>query len=292
MATNTIHTSSVEGEEVEDTVRKHLAAFARGDFDAWGAQFAPNVFFTAADPEEVFSEREAAVAEMHKDFDPAFQEGLQLDIEPESFRIGLSSDHNTAWSAVPLRYTVSFQGETTSFLIRHTALLSKSDNQWSILVTQYSLALPESKVLQALTTERLPAPRNAGDSIGPGAEVIVEEFTQQLADLSTAVISRDAYVFSLLPGEHSEGETAIRALFAKWTSLWGALRLRPDGVRSELLSDGEMGWVGANVDVTMSYIDQPIILPLRALAVYRKEQGIWAIVHAHFSVGVPDDIAE
>src|SRR5687768_963734 len=109
METTMIQVASIEIQEVEDIVREHLAAFARGDFDRWGDSFAPYVFFTAADPEEVFWDREAAVAEMHKDFDPALDEGLQINVEPLSFHVGLSSDCKAAWSAAPLRYVVNFQ---------------------------------------------------------------------------------------------------------------------------------------------------------------------------------------
>jgi ketosteroid isomerase-like protein len=277
--------------EVERTVREHLAAFERGSFDAWGANLAPNVFFTAADPEEVFSERGCAIAEMHKDFAPAFDEGLKLDIQSQSFHIGASFDGRVAWSATPLQYTVSFGGERTSFLIRHTDLLTKSDEQWSILVTQYSIALPESKALQAQANGHLPAPRMVGDAVMPGAESLVEEFTHQLDNLSSAVISQHVHAFGPLPGEHADGEAAVRQLFASWTSRWSALRLRPDGIRAELVFL-HTGWVGANVEATVSYESQQIVLPMRLLVVYHKEQDIWAIVQAHLSVGVPDELAE
>jgi ketosteroid isomerase-like protein len=277
--------------EIEGIVREHLAAFAHGDFDAWGASFSPDVFFAAADPEEVFSTREDAIAEMHKDFDFAFDEGLQIDIEPQSIHVGISPDGKVAWSAAPLRYMVSFQGETNSFMLRHTDVLSKVGDQWSILATQYSLTLPQSRILEALTGGYLPAPSPIGDARRIGTPSLFKEFIHQLADLSTATLSQNAHVFGPFPGEHAEGETEVRALFAKWSSRWGTLYLRPDGIRAELASE-EMGWVSANVEGTMPYMGRSIALPMRALFVYRKEQDHWAIVHAHLSVGIPDELAE
>ena len=278
--------------EIENIVRQHLDAFAQGDFDTWGAQLAPDVFFTAADPEEVFSNHEAAIAEMHRDFDPAFDDGLKIEIQPQSFHIGSSADGSAAWIATPLEYTVSFGEESISFVLRHTDVLAKSDDQWSILATHYSLALAEAKVLQALSTGQLPAPRMPGDSAGPGAEELIEQFARQLVDLSKASISHSCYAFGPLPGEQAEGETAVRRLLATLTSRWGELYLRPDGIRAELLANAEVGWVGANIDARLKPSHPDIAIPLRALVIYQKEQGIWTIVHAHISIGIPDELAE
>jgi ketosteroid isomerase-like protein len=291
METEAIQTKPIEAEQVEYTVRAHLAAFGRGDFDAWGAAFARDIFFTAAGPEEVFWTREDAVAEMHKDFDPAFDEGLQIEVEPLSFHAGVSADGASAWSAAPLEYGINFQGETSSFVLRHTSLLTKLNRGWSIAVTQYSLALPEAKVLRALTVGSLPAPHPIGYDFGAGAQALVGSFKSQLADFSMSAISRDAHVFGPFPGEEAEGETAVRALFSSWTSKWGGLRLRPDGIRAEFISE-TMGWVAANVDAVLSYEDHRAVVPLRALVVYQKEQDHWVIVHAHLSVGIPDELAE
>ena len=277
--------------EIDQVVREHLAAFACGHFDAWGAWLAPNVFFAAADPEEVFSKREDAIAEMHRDFDFAFDEGLQINIQPQSIYVGLSLDGKLAWCAAPLRYTVNFQGETNSFMLRHTDVLAKATDGWSILATQYSLTLPESRILEALTGGYLPAPGAIGDARQIGAQSLFKEFIHQLANLSTAAISQDAYVFGPFPGEYAEGETEVRELFEKWTARWGVLYLRPDGIRAELASE-ESGWVGANVEATLPYGDRPVHLPMRALMVYHKERDRWAIAHAHLSVGIPDELAE
>jgi ketosteroid isomerase-like protein len=58
------------------------------------------------------------------------------------------------------------------------------------------------------------------------------------------------------------------------------------------LASEEIGWVGANVEVHMRNSGQKVPLPLRALVVYQKEREHWAIVHAHLSVGIPDELAE
>ncbi len=291
MQTAIFQTDMMEVGDIEGAVREHLAAFARGDFDAWKESFAPNVFFTAADPEDVFFERETVVAEMHRDFDFAFDEGLQVDMEPQSFHLGASPDLKLAWSAAPLRYTVRFQGEANSFVLRHTAVLSKIDRRWSITAAQYSLTLPEARILEVLTGGYLPAPKVIVNKTLPNTQSLVKEFTDNLADLSTAVTTRDAYAFGPFPEEYAKGETDVQALFARWTARWGALRLRPEGMRAEFVS-AESGWVGANVEVNMSYMGELVKLPLRALFVYQKEQDHWAIAHAHLSVGIPDELAE
>jgi ketosteroid isomerase-like protein len=291
MQTKVIPAHSVEAREIEDIVREHLAAFARGDFDAWGERLASNVFFMAADPEEVFRDRQAAVAEMHKDFDFAFDEGLQMDLEPQSFHVGISPDGSLAWSAAPLSYKVSFQGETNSFMLRHTSVLAKVDHQWSILATQYSLTLPEARVLEALTGGYLPAPHAIGDARQIGAQGLFKEFIHHLAGLFTAPIHQDASAFGPFPGEYADGERQVRALFEMWAARWTVLYLRPDGIRAELTSK-ESGWVAANVEAPMSHDGRQARLPLRFLVVYQKEGDAWAIAHAHLSVGIPDELAE
>ena len=278
-------------EEIEQILREHLAAFTRGQFDAWGTSLAPNVFFAAADPEEVFSKREDVIAEMHRDFDFAFDESLQIEIDPQSVHVGLSPDEKLAWSAAPLQYTVSFQGEINSFTLRHTGVLARAGDGWSILATQYSLTLPESRILQALTSGDLPAPGTIGDARQIGAQSLFKEFIHRLPALATAPISQDAYVFGPFPEEFAEGETEVRALLEKWTARWGVLYLRPDGIRAELASE-ESGWVGANVEATLHYEGRPVRLPMRALVVYQKEKDSWAIALAHLSVGIPDELAE
>jgi ketosteroid isomerase-like protein len=291
MQTATFRTDVVEIRDVEDTVREHLSAFARGDFNAWGASLAPNVFFTAADPEKVFSTQEDAVAEMHRNFDFAFDEGLQIDVDPQSLHIGVSPDGKAAWSASPLRYTVRFQGESNSFVLRHTAVLTKVDSQWSIVSTHYSLTLPQPRIVEALTGGYLPAPAAIGDASQIGAQSLFREFIHQLADLSSAAVSQDVSVFGPFLQEFASGKTEAQALFKKWTDRWGALYLRPDGIRAELTS-AECGWVAANVEATVSHMGRPVRLPMRALFVYQKEQDHWSIAHAHLSVGIPDELAE
>jgi ketosteroid isomerase-like protein len=113
-----------------------------------------------------------------------------------------------------------------------------------------------------------------------------------LTDLSKATIAPIAHVFGSLPGEQAEGEAAVRQLFAAWASRWGALRLRPDGIRAQVLANAGIGWVGVNMEVSLQPIDRQVTIPLRALVVYQYEQGIWAIVHVHLSVGIPDELAE
>jgi hypothetical protein len=110
-----LHTIRIE---VENVVRAHLAAFERGDFERWGARLAPNVFLTAADPAEVFAMREATLAEMHKDFDPAFAAGLKLSIQPQAIHIGASPDGLVAWSAAFLAYGVTIEAEAFEFNLR------------------------------------------------------------------------------------------------------------------------------------------------------------------------------
>jgi hypothetical protein len=206
--------------------------------------------------------------------------------------IGLSSNRRVAWCTTPLRYTVSFADEITHLVIRHTDLLTKHADRWFIVVTHYSLALPAPTVLYALTTGRLPRPRPIGDACGPGTGSLVEQFTDQPADLSTAAISHDAWACGPLPDEQATGGTAVHALFVAWTRRWGMFRLRGDGMHAHLAPGGKIGWVGANVAVQTHDAQQQVTLPLRMMVVYRKVQLVWEAVQAHVSVGIPDAVVE
>ncbi len=60
--------------------------------------------------------------------------------------------------------------------------------------------------------------------------------------------------------------------------------MRPDDPQAH--EEGSMAWV----------VDQPLLVfpdgtsvPTRLTAVMRRDAGKWKIVHAHFSVGVPDE---
>ncbi len=60
-----------------------------------------------------------------------------------------------------------------------------------------------------------------------------------------------------------------------------------DGPRSRLAPGGESGWVAANVVLTLKQGKATRKLPpFRALWIFEKEKGVWALVSDHQSLGL------
>jgi hypothetical protein len=62
------------------------------------------------------------------------------------------------------------------------------------------------------------------------------------------------------------------------------VRLEPDDPRG--YEEGSMGWV---VDDPIFIFPDGSAIQTRLTSVMRQEDGLWKLVHAHFSVGVPDE---
>ena len=96
------------------------------------------------------------------------------------------------------------------------------------------------------------------------------------------VVATDAkLVIGTAPGEWVEDRDRMRFGFET-----EGVRLEPDAPQG--YEEGSMAWV----------VDQPTFgfpddssIKVRCTAVLRREDEQWRIVHAHFSVGVPDDQA-
>jgi hypothetical protein len=265
-------------------VRAHLMAFEQGDFESWGAKMLSTVFMMAADPAEVFTGRQAALDEMHKDFDEAFAEGMQLSIWPQGIYLGVSPDRQMAWSAAPLDYSVVFGEEVLPFHLRETNIFYRQSNQWSVAAAHYSRGLPAQEIWQGFTNGRFPAPHPVGDRIDPDAELLVVHFEQHLADLTLLPVAVNAYLFGPQEGDQADGAAAVQELLAEMAHRYGALRLRSDGLRASLASGGRAGWIAANVESSVAGV--PYVF--RLLAAYAAGEAGWELVQAHLSVGVPD----
>jgi ketosteroid isomerase-like protein len=93
-------------------------------------------------------------------------------------------------------------------------------------------------------------------------------------------VAEDAkLIIGTAPGEWIEDRSGMRSGFET-----PGFEIQPGVVTA--YEEGSMAWVA----------DEPAIVapdgssvPTRVTAVMRKDSGAWKIVHAHFSVGVPDD---
>jgi hypothetical protein len=209
---------------------------------------------------------------------------MQLSIWPQGIFLGVSPDRQMAWSAAPLDYSVVFGEEVIPFHLRETNIFYRQNNQWVIAAAHYSQGLAAEEIRQGFVNGRFPAPRPVGDEVGQDANLLVVHFGQHLADLTLLPVAANAYLFGPQEDDQADGAAAVQELLAEMTHRYGALRLRPDGLRAGLASGGQAGWVAANVESNTD--ETPLIF--RLLAAYTAGDAGWELAQAHLSVGVPD----
>lgn len=94
------------------------------------------------------------------------------------------------------------------------------------------------------------------------------------------LVSREAtLIIGTAPGEWIEDRDRMKFGFET-----EGVRLEPEDPRG--YEEGSMGWV---VDNPTFVFPDGSACQTRLTAVMRHEDGRWKLVHAHFSVGVPDE---
>jgi ketosteroid isomerase-like protein len=137
---------------VDSVMRNHFSAFERGDLAAWSGIFAPDVFFTAANPAQVFASRDSAREGMQREFGPAMQAGLKLAIRPLSDQIWVAGDGRTAAAAYDLDYTVRYESQLFPYRLRSSYLLERDSSGWRVLAAQYSRPVSYDSLFLSLVT--------------------------------------------------------------------------------------------------------------------------------------------
>jgi hypothetical protein len=94
------------------------------------------------------------------------------------------------------------------------------------------------------------------------------------------VVSRQAnLIIGTAPGEWVEDRARMRFGFEA-----EGVRLEPRDARG--YEEGTLGWV---VDQPGFFFPDGSVMQTRVTFVFHNEEGSWRVVHAHFSVGVPDE---
>jgi hypothetical protein len=94
------------------------------------------------------------------------------------------------------------------------------------------------------------------------------------------LVSREAaLIIGTAPGEWVDDRERMKFGFEA-----EGVRLEPDDPLG--YEEGSMGWV---VDQPTFVFPDGSAIQTRLTAVMRREDGRWKLVHAHFSVGVPDE---
>ncbi|MDQ4052193.1 MAG: nuclear transport factor 2 family protein [Actinomycetota bacterium] len=104
--------------------------------------------------------------------------------------------------------------------------------------------------------------------------------TNKLVDEFDDIVSREAkLIIGTAPGENATDRDAMR--FGFETEGVTLPSRDPRG-----FEEGPVGWV---VDSPRFGFSDGSGMDCRVTAIFRNEAGAWRLVHAHFSVGVPDD---
>jgi hypothetical protein len=96
----------------------------------------------------------------------------------------------------------------------------------------------------------------------------------------------DAFVIGTGPQEWLDGRTAWVAGYQEQITAIPGIRMEAGDPRG--YAEGTLGWAADRPSIV---IPGGPTIPTRLTAVLRLEDGAWKLVNAHFSIGVPDDVA-
>lgn len=271
--------------EVDSVMRRHFAAFEKGDLATWTGMLDQAVFFSGGDPADVFSGRDSVLAGMQQDFGPAFSMGLTISIRPLSNTIWAAPDGQAAGATYDLDYTVTIADRTLPYHLRAAYFLKRDTTGWQALAAQYSRPIEYDSLFLALMSRRVPGAARVGGEVPSAAGEIVRQFRSDIKDIARASIAPEASVVT--PGSIVRGETAREDL-ARWLGPAGNATEPGDGIRAGLSPGGTAGWVATNLHVPVFAGPESAIAPLRALFIYRLGKDRWEIIQASLSVGLRD----
>ena len=283
--TTAVDTTAIRS-SVDSMMRGHFAAFERGDLAGWTGIMADDVFLTAADPAEVFDSRDAALAEMKRDFTPAFQAGLKLSVRPRASFVWVENNGRTATATFDLDYTVSIANQTHPYRLRASYLLAGDTTGWQVLASQYSRPVSYDSLFMALAQRRIPTPAAGTGAVLPSAGEIAEQFRRDIKDISKANFASNAVVIT--PGSIVQGAEAASRELGQWMGPAGNVIEPRNELRSQLTPSGTAGYVGTNLLIPVFAGPESLPAPMRALFVYRLGNNRWEIVQASLSVGLTD----
>lgn len=269
---------------VDSAMRAHFAAFQQGDMAAWSSLMREDVFFTAADPAQVFVNRDTLQAEMTRSFTPAINAGLKVSVTPRESLVWVDSDGKSATASYDLDYNVELQGKSYPYRLRASYVLAKDTMGWQALAAQYSRPIGYDSLFMALGSHRIAGVHAVGGQIALPAGEIAHQFRADIRDISKAAFAPNAVVVS--PGAIVQGAEAARQELKQWLGPPGSATEPGDGIRSMLTPSATVGWVGTNLHVPIFAGPESIVTAMRALFVYRLANNRWEIVQANLSVGL------
>jgi hypothetical protein len=258
-----------------DTVKQFL-----GDVLAGIQRSDPETFTGRVDVEALFlgsSKSGVALApefvEAHRKMFASGKPGA-IQITSHDLRATVAPDGKSAWFSNLMTWTID--GDVRD--MRWTGVVENVAGKWQLRVSDVSRGVPNE---DAAKHTDAPAPMPGGPDNGPGqpdAQPLLATFDADLASIaqwSKDISDRaDAYVIGSDPKEIWDGPAAIRKAFDD-DAQHRATLARDGAARAHLA--GQLGWIAANVRVTVG----PATFPLRLLAVYLHEGAGWKMVQLH-----------
>ena len=269
---------------VDSAMRSHFSAFERGDIMTWSGMLADSVFFTAADPTNVFPSRDSVQQKMQQDLGQALKTGVKLTIRPMRDRIWVADDGLTAGATYELDYEVTYREQRFGYRLRTSYLLVRDSSGWKALAAQYSRPVSYDTLFMALVSHQVPGAARVGGQVPSSAGEILPRFRADIRDIGKASIAAAAVIVT--PGSVAEGPEKGRRELAQWLGPVGNATEPGDGVRGGLNPSGTVGWVASNLHVPVFAGPESAIAPMRAFFVYRLAGDRWDLVQASLSVGL------
>jgi len=282
--TTSVDTAGIRA-QVDSVMRNHFAAFQRGDVDGWSRILADDVFFTAADPANVFDNRDSVIARMRQDLGQVAQSGITLAIRPVSSRIWLTADGLTSGATYELDYSATYQTQTFNYRLRSSYLLERDTTGWKVLAAQYSRPVAYDSLFMNLVRHLVPGAAPIGGQVSSAVGEVVQRFRADVRDIRMADIAPGAVVVT--PGSVASGSDAKQEL-ANWLGPVGNATEPGNGLRGGLNRAGTVGWAATNLYVPVFAGPESAIAPMRAFFVYRLSGNRWELAQGSLSVGLKE----
>jgi hypothetical protein len=278
-----VDTAAVQA-QVDSTLRRHFTAFGSGDLATWSGVFGPEVFFTAADPGQVYSGRDTLLTSMESSLRPSLEAGITVALRPLNHFIWVEPDGRTATATYELDYTVTYENQVFPYRLRAAYVLDRDTAGWRALAAQYSRPVSYDTLFMSLVSHKIPGVAPVGGQVPSSAGEVVQQFRADIRDISKASIISTAVVVT--PEGLVQGPEKARAELAQWLGPVGNATEPGDGIRAGLNPTGTVGWVATNLYVPIFAGPESAIAPMRALFIYHLAQDRWEIVQASLSVGL------
>jgi ketosteroid isomerase-like protein len=263
---------------VAEQVQAQYAAIEKLDVEGWYARHASDVVWFGNEPADACASRDEVIQTVKPVFGHIQQAGGTIKAQ-SSPRILLADGGHAAWiidDDVKLILTVQGQSQTVS--LRHTELLVEKGNAWSVVMDDWSAAIPDPDAEALAKDGKLPTPKSLADGVGADAQplvAVIDGWMANPAQMGSLFSERaDAYIIGSAPGEHIEGGATIRERFAQMPS---GLKLARQGLRAGVA--GDVGWAA----FTMTAQSGPTPTTFRVQQVFVKEGGSWKVVQMHVS---------